>query len=529
MGAEQGELSGPDLEQGVPLSALDDGEMLQGHAGGAPVLLARRGDEVFAIDALCPHYGAPLVGGILVDDTVRCPAHHAAFSLRTGDAVRAPALNPAGCWRVERSGDTVRVVGRAEPAPAPSDAPRKDGASTRPESVVILGAGAAGNAAAEQLRREGYDGRITLIGAEDSVPYDRPNLSKDYLAGNAPEEWIPLRSREFYEERGIDLVLGTRANRIEVAERRVRLLDGRTYPFDALLLAIGSDPIRLPVPTHTVRHVHYLRTLADSRAIIAEAREGRCALVVGGSFIALEAAASLRARGVEVHLVAPDAHPLERVLGAELGDHVRRLHEEHGVVFHLGESVAAVDDHTVTLKNGGTLSADFVVVGIGVRASVGLASWAGIALDRGGVAVNEYLETSIPGIYAAGDLARWPYAPAGGRIGSEHWVVAERQGQTAARNILGRRERFEAIPFFWSQHYDTVVQYVGHAERWDSVEVSGSIADGDCTVAYRLDGHTLAVATLSRDRVSLRAEVAMERHDAAALEALLAAGEVQHA
>jgi len=201
---------------------------------------------------------------------------------------------------------------------------------------------------------------------------------------------------------------------------------------------------------------------------------------------------------------------MERVLGPQMGDFVRRLHEEHGVIFHLGDTVTAIDGKRATLKSGGTLEADVVVIGVGVRPRLALAERCGLAIDRG-VTVNAYLETSIPGIYAAGDIARWPDPHSGQAIRVEHWVVAERQGQTAARNMLGQREVFDAVPFFWSQHYDVPINYVGHAETWDEIVVEGDIAAKDCLLRYNSGGRVLAVASIYRDVASLEAELAMER------------------
>jgi NADPH-dependent 2,4-dienoyl-CoA reductase/sulfur reductase-like enzyme/nitrite reductase/ring-hydroxylating ferredoxin subunit len=492
--------------------------MLLGHAFGEPVLLVRPavGDEVFGVSPTCTHYGGPLAEGLLEGNCLHCPWHHARFDVRTGVAIAAPALTALTRWRVERRGSRLVVAGKATPAAAAPPA-------RSPASVVIVGAGAAGNAAAEMLRREGYTGPVTLIGGDPSRPVDRPNLSKDYLAGSAPEDWIPLRGAEFYAEHDIELLLGTRVTSLDTSAHRVVLADGSHREYGALLLATGADPVRLAVPGADAPHVFTLRSLADSRAIIARATAPGVvrAVVIGASFIGLEAAASLRARGLKVCVVAPGARPLERVLGKELGDHVRTLHESHGVHFHLGRTATAIEPDAVLLDDGSRARADLVVVGIGVRPAVALAEQAGLKVDRG-VLVNEFLETSSPGVYAAGDIARYLDPRTGRSQRIEHWVVAERQGQTAARNMLGRREKFGAVPFFWSQHYDVAISYVGHAESWDDVQVSGSVAGGSCLVSYRSGGRIDAVATIGRDLDSLRAEGLLEHDDQAGLAALAA-------
>jgi len=496
---------GPDLGAGIALADVPDGGAVQGRAGDDDVILIRRGDALHAVGAHCTHYHAPLADGLIDGDTVRCPWHHARFSLRTGEALRAPALDALGCWRVERSGDRVfvreRVASpppRAEPGPTATAAP-----------VVIVGGGAAGLAAADMLRREGYDGALTMLSADDAPPCDRPNLSKDYLAGTAPEDWIPLRSPDWYAERRIELVLNARVAAIDVAQRRVRLADGTQRSYTSLLLATGADPVRLPIAGADDARIHTLRTLADSRAIVVAAASARRALVIGASFIGLEVAASLRTRGLAVDVVSPETAPLARVLGPEVGQFIRELHEAQGVTFHLGRTVERIDGERVTLSDGSTLAADLVVAGVGVRPALDLAQRAGLAVDRG-VLVDEFLETSAPRVWAAGDIARWPDARSGEAVRIEHWVVAQRQGQTAARNMLGARARFDAVPFFWSQHYDVAINYVGHAERWDAIAIDGSLAARDCAVTYSRGGRTLAVATVFRDRQSLEAEIALE-------------------
>jgi NADPH-dependent 2,4-dienoyl-CoA reductase/sulfur reductase-like enzyme len=375
---------------------------------------------------------------------------------------------------------------------------------------VIVGGGAAGFAAAEMLRREGFGGSVSILSADDNSPYDRPNCSKDYLAGNAPEDWMPLKPPEFYEQHAIDLRLRAEVSAIDVQGRQLTLVSGERVPFDRLLLATGAEPVRLDIPGADQAHVFVLRSLGDARAIIAKAKTARRAVVVGASFIGLEVAAALRAREIEVHVVAPEHRPLERVLGREFGDFVRSIHEEHGVVFHLEDTATAIEDGNVRLKSGATLAADLVVAGIGVRPRVALAERAGLSVDRG-VVVNEFLETSTPGIFAAGDIARWPDPHTGENLRIEHWVVAERQGQTAARNMLGQRQRFAEVPFFWSQHYDVPINYVGHAVQWDKLDIEGDIKSRDCLVRYRRGGKVLAVASIFRDVDSLKEEAAMER------------------
>ncbi|MCK1711868.1 MULTISPECIES: FAD-dependent oxidoreductase [unclassified Bradyrhizobium] len=502
---EESKPSGPDLTKGVSLTEFKDGKLL-GHVGAEDVLLVQASNEIFAIEPSCSHYHGPLAEGLVVDDTIRCPWHHACFSLRTGEPTRPPALNALAVWEVTRDRDRI-LVQRKREMPAP---PAPHRAAPMPEKFVIVGGGAAGFAAAEMLRREGFAGAITMLSDDGAMPADRPNLSKDYLAGNAPEDWLPLRPEDYYADAGIDLRLNTNVSGIDLKARRVTLGNGDMLPFDRLLLATGAEPVKLEIPGGDQPHVHTLRSVADSRAIIKAAGSTKRVLVIGASFIGLEVAASLRARKLEVHVVAPEERPMQRVLGAEMGDFVRALHEENGVNFHLKETVEKIDGMRATLKSGGVIEADLVVVGIGVKPRLALAEQAGLATDRG-VSVNEYLESSASGIFAAGDIARWPDPHSGQAIRVEHWVVAERQGQTAARNMLGRQQRFDAVPFFWSQHYDVPINYVGHAESFDDIAIDGSISGRDCLLKFRKGGRVLAVASIYRDLDNLKAELDMER------------------
>ena len=488
--------------------------MIAGHAGGEPVLLVRRGGEIFAIGATCTHYGGPLGEGLVVGNTIRCPWHHACFDLRSGEALRAPALNPVAVWNVEKRGDRIVVTGKRGAPPSSARA----GAAT--QSIGIVGAGAAGNAAAEMLRRRGFQGRITLVGAEDSVPVDRPNLSKEYLAGKAPDDWIPLRPLSFYEEQRIDILTGHRVTKLEAGSKTWILDDGSSQAFDAILLATGAEPIRLPIAGSDQSHVHYLRTWADSRAIITAAKEGRRAVIVGAGFIGLEVAASLRARNVDVSVVAPEEIPLARIMGDAVGRFVQGLHESKGVHFFLGNGVKSIGADSVTLNDGRSIPADFVIIGVGVRPNIQLAESAGLKIDNG-IVVNEFLVSSAPGIYAAGDVARFPDRFTGRPIRVEHWVVAERQGQAAAINILGPRQPYTTPPFFWSAHYDVIINYVGNAGGWDQVDVRGSLDDRHALIAYRSAGRIIAIATLFMDIESLQVEAAMEAGDADAIEQIV--------
>ncbi|MCA9676862.1 MAG: FAD-dependent oxidoreductase, partial [Myxococcales bacterium] len=307
------------------------------------------------------------------------------------------------------------------------------------------------------------------------------------------------RDADFYRAQGIELRLGARVTALDVAGHAVTLEGGEVVPYDAVVLATGAEPVRLDLPGGD--RLQTLRTLADSRAIVAAARPGARAVVIGASFIGLEVAASLRARDVEVDVVGLERLPLERVLGAELGALVQQVHEAHGVRFHLGHGPRAIEPDRVILDDGTALAADLAIAGVGVRPRVALAEAAGLAIDRG-VVVDAELRAA-PDVYAIGDVARWPDPRSGEAVRIEHWMVAQRHGEAVARTLLGRGGPFRVVPFFWSAHHDLTINYVGHAPGWDRLVVDGDLAARDAAVHYYRGDRLLAVATVGRDRYAL--------------------------
>ena len=504
MGHRDGPPPGPDLGQGIPLAEVPATGVLAGHVAGEPVLLARLEDGLHAVGGACSHYGAPLAEGLVVGDEIRCPWHHACFSLRDGAARRAPAFVPLACWRVEVAGDRVFVR-------APSDQPAAVAPpatpSRQPERILIVGGGAAGFAAAQRLRALGYRNALTLLSADDAPPCDRPNLSKDYLAGTAQADWIPLQGPDFYADHGIDLRLRCEVVALDAGRRQAVTADGERFAYDALLLATGAESRRLQAPGFTRPNVHVLRSLADADAIIAASAGAHSVAFVGAGFIGLEAAAALRARGLDVHVVAPDAVPMERVLGRELGGFITGLHRARGVRFHLRSAVRDYDGDALLLGDGTRVPADLVVVGIGVAPRTALAQAAGMQVDDG-IVVDAQLQTSLPFHYAAGDVARFPWRGELARV--EHWVHAERQGQAVAANLLGAAQPFADVPFFWTHHYGFELRYTGLGAGWDAVRIDGALDAADFTARYYRGGRLVAAASAGRDRENLAIEAELQ-------------------
>lgn len=484
------------------INEFADGQMKQVSANGAEVLLARVGGEFHAVGAYCTHYGAPLAKGALSGDRVVCPWHHACFNVTTGDLQEPPAFDALPCYEVKVENDQVIVrVPEGGPDRRTPGMSKRDARDER--LFVLVGGGAAGYAAAQTLRADGFTGRLVLITRENRLPYDRPNLSKEYLQGNAEPAWLPLRPEDFFAEHDIEVVKGKEIELIDASKKSINFADGRSLLCDAVLVATGAEPRKLPFQLESQENVFLLRSYDDSDAIIAAAEKGKRAVVIGASFIGMEVASSLTARGCDVTVVAPDAVPFQRILGAKIGRALQDLHVEHGVKFKLGASVAgftgAKKVDAVTLQNGERLDADLIVVGVGVKPATSLLK--GVTLHRdGGVFVDEHMRAA-DGVYAAGDIACFPYPPLGGeRLRIEHWRTAMQQGRIAAHNMAGKEVSYDGVPFFWSRQFDVGLLYVGHVNQWDEILYQGDVSARNFLAFYAKDSRVLAVAGMNRHR-----------------------------
>lgn len=480
-------------------------------AGDMRILLARVGDRFHAVSPTCPHYGASLADGALCGKQIICPLHHATFNVVSGDLEEPPALDALVSYDVRVDGERVMVCVPEENSDrrAVSMAKRD---SVDPRQFVILGAGAAGYVAAQTLREEGFRGSIVMITREDRAPYDRPNLSKDYLHGHAEAEWMPLRAEEFFAEHDIQLLFNREVTRVDPGAKTIVFQGGETMDYDALLVATGGAPVHLKIPGSDLKNVCVLRSFADADSIIETAGRSRRAVVVGASFIGMEAAYSLRERGLDVTVVAPSAEPFEMTLGREVGAMFRREHEKHGVRFRLSSMVygfqGAHNVEAVTLDNGQRIETDMVSVGVGVRPETSFLE--GVELDQlGGVVVDSRLRAA-DGLYAAGDIVNFAHPRTGERMRIEHWRTAQQQGRVAARNMLGRDLAFAGVPFFWTQQFDVTLRYVGHATSWDEIIYQGDVAAENFLAFYMRDSRVQAVAGVNRDRELAAVEALMQ-------------------
>ena len=459
------------------------------------LLVVRSGGRIFACSSTCSHYGGPLNEGLVVGSQVVCPLHNARFDMASGALTSPPGLKGVAAFEVKTEKGDVYVRERAA-------APR-GGAKRGEQSVLVIGAGAAADMAADTLRAEGFGGPITLVTHEKGNPYDRPTLSKDLIAGEAKPEWLPLRDEAFYKDRAIEILNERSVTAFNPRAKTATLSDGATLRGDRVILATGGVPRRLAVAGSDLPGIYYLRSLEDAQAIIEALGGARTAVVIGSSFIGLEVASGLRARGLAVHIVAPEKHPLVGVFGARIAERIRKLHEENGVQFHLETVPVAFEGarraERVALSNGEKIEADLVVVGIGVLPAVDYLAGSGL-LANGAVPVNEHLQTGSPGVYAAGDIAVVPNHYTGERARIEHWVVAQRHGMHIAREILGRSEPYLEPPFFWTMQYKSSFKFVGHAQGRHDMFYRGDPDAGPFAAGYYVKGRLAAVATLQRNR-----------------------------
>ncbi len=493
------------MENNGWIKALADSELKEGDPSVVEVeekkvLLVRSGGKIYACGNECSHYHAPLSDGLVIGHIVTCPWHNARFDLRDGRLAAPPGLNnlPSYETKLENGQVWIRQVGKGT-------IPMPEGEDSR--TFLIVGAGAAGNSAAETLRREGFAGRIVMVTGEPYGPYDRPMLSKDLLSGEAPAKWLPLRGQKFYDRLNIEVMTEKLVTSVDPSNRSVTFADSTTMKADRILLATGGTPRSLNLPGADKPGCFLLRTREDAEAILASLEQAKTVVIVGASFIGLEVACSLRTRELDVHVVAPEAVPLAGVFGEQIGRRIKKTHEENGVTFHLGqivkEFVGQDKVSEVLLADGSRLKADCVIIGVGIRPAVEFLESSGL-VKEGAVPVDGRLETAAEGIFAAGDIALVPDERTGELRRVEHWVEAGRQGMHAARCMLGAKDSYREVPFFWTRQYGSSLRYIGHAPRFDHVVFRGDVNDKTFLAGFYFGGTLRAAASVGRARELIR-------------------------
>lgn len=468
---------------------------------GEKILICRFGAEFSAVSPYCTHYGAPLEEGILSGGMIVCPRHHSCFSAKNGDLLEPPALDSLASYDLKIEGENLIVT-----VPDKIEKRRLPGL-TKPDYTsdkrrfVIIGAGAAGYSAAQALRENGFKGRIYMITKESKLPYDRPNLSKEYLQGKAKDEWMPLREQKFYYDYGIDILRERKVLILDAASKTVALDDGQHLVFDKVLIASGGKPRELDIPGSELGNIFTLRSYRNAEQIIAAAKKAHEASVIGSSFIGMEGAYSLSELGIAVTVVGKDSVPFEKTLGKEIGELFRSEHEKIGVVFEMGTNVSRFLGNgnvgKLVLNDGKEIKVDLVLVGIGVVPATEFIHDIGLNPD-GSLKVDEYL-CAAKDVYAAGDIASFPDPNTGKQVRIEHWRTAEQQGKIAALNMLGKNVPYSGVPFFWTAQAGLNFRYVGHAESWDDMITWGSIADKEFITFYVSGGKVAAAAGNNRD------------------------------
>ena len=484
------------------INDLNNGEMRQVSVGETEVLLSRIDGKFYAVGAHCTHYKVALVEGVLNGHHVVCPWHNAYFDVTTGDQQQPPGLDSLACYEVRLEGENVIVsvpeqtTGLRSPAMAEFDS-NVDG-----RTFVILGAGAAGVHAAQTLRVAGYQGRIIMITQDDKLPYDRTKLSKDYFIGQTSADEMPLRSSDFYKEHGIEVLLNQQVKQVQTTTKAIAFANGDSLTYDALLVATGGKPRQLDIPGADLQNIFTLRSFNDTDRILTTSKQKGQAVVIGSSFIGMETAAGLSQHGLQVTVVSPDSVPFKKILGEEIGKLFQQVHEENGVTFKFERKAVQFEGNgkveAVVLDNGDRLSADIVIVGIGVQPATDFLEGVDLHPKDGSIVVDEYLRAA-DGIYAAGDIARYPDWRTSESIRVEHWRVAAQQGRIAAQNMAGKAVKFRGVPLFWTMQFKFPLRYIGHAQSWDEIIVDGDLQKQEFIAFYVQKNKVLAVATSHKD------------------------------
>jgi apoptosis-inducing factor 3 len=484
-------------------SNFPEGEMREVEALGQKILIIHQNEHWYAVGAQCPHYGVSLAGGLLCGHRIVCPWHKSVFRITDGALLDLPALDGLQRYSIDVRNERVFITISDQKTPVPSVA-QANGTDDR--VFVLAGAGAAGAVAADELRQLGFNGHIVLLSAEPEAAYDRTKLSKEFLSGNATADDLPLRPPAFWEERKVERKT-QKLSRVDTEKRQLTLSDGSQMNYDQLLLATGSVPKMLHVPGDDLGGIFTLRSQADAQALATAAQPGVRIVVIGSSFIATEVASCFAIRKLPVTVIVSEKTPFTKQLGAEVGQILQQWHEMHGVLFRLEAEVERFEGtgvvRHVLLKSGERLPADVVVVGIGVQPAT---DWAETLTRRedGGLIVDAHLQAA-ENVFAAGDIAVFPESYTGQPARIEHWRVAEQQGRLAAANFLGQQRSYEGVPYFWTNHFGTRFDYIGHAKEWDEVilqrgeELPAFLAfyiKGDRLVAASACQHDLEIAAI---------------------------------
>ena len=486
-------------------NSLQNGQMQQIEVEGSQILLSKINDKFYATGAFCTHYGAPLAKGVICNERIVCPWHNACFNAIAGQQLEPPGLDSLATFDTRVEGENILVklpenISQQRTGEMTNYDPQKD------ERVfIVLGAGAAGMNAVETLRQKGFQGEIILVSESTYLPYDRTKLSKGYLQGDTNEDSLPLRDCEFYKRHDIELLFGLAVIKVDVSSKSITFEDDSTLSYDSLLIATGGRARELDVPGANLNNIFTIRKPEDVNSILNAVKSAQKAVVIGSSFIGMEAAASLVQQGLEVTVVSPDDVPFQKILGQKLGKMFQKIHETKGVIFKSGTKVTKFSGNNqveyAILEDGSKIPVDIAVVGIGVELNTYYLENIQLNEKDNSISVNKYLQTEIKDVYAAGDLASFPYAPMGEHTRIEHWRLAAQQGRIAATNMLNKERTADRIvPFFWSGQYDLKLRYVGHAEQWSEIFIDGNLDSPEFLAFYLLNSQVMAVAGINRDK-----------------------------